>query len=120
APLGNDYLVKTGKDLSKESSDAIKGLLKYFNYVLLGFAAVALLVGVFLILNTFSIIVAQRTQELALLRAMGAARGQVMRSVLLEALIIGVVGSALGFLAGLGVGAAGAAGLAALVGNIDV
>ncbi|WP_432825427.1 ABC transporter permease [Dactylosporangium sp. CA-092794] len=120
AQLGDQFVVKTGKELSDESSEAIKGLLKYFNYVLLGFGAVALLVGVFLILNTFSIIVAQRTQELALLRAMGAGRGQIMRSVLLEALIIGVVGSVFGFLVGLGVGAAGAAGMSSLVGGLQV
>ncbi|MFG2041918.1 ABC transporter permease [Dactylosporangium sp. NPDC048998] len=106
--LGDGFVVRTGKELSDESSQAIKSVLKYFNYVLLGFGAVALLVGVFLILNTFSIIVAQRTQELALLRAMGAARGQILRSVLLEAVIIGVVGSVFGFLVGLGLGALGA------------
>jgi putative ABC transport system permease protein len=108
ASLGDAFVVRTGKELSKESSEAIKGFLNYFNYVLLGFGAVALLVGVFLILNTFSIIVAQRTQELALLRAMGASRGQVLRSVLLEALLIGIVGSVFGFIVGLGLGALGA------------
>ncbi|GAA0745208.1 ABC transporter permease [Dactylosporangium roseum] len=108
AQLGDAFLARTGQELSEESSKAIKGFLNYFNYVLLGFGAVALLVGIFLILNTFSIIVAQRTQELALLRAMGASRGQVMRSVLLEALLIGVVGSAFGFAVGLGLGALGA------------
>ncbi|WP_433076497.1 ABC transporter permease [Dactylosporangium sp. CA-052675] len=108
AGLGDQFVVQTGKELSEESSKGIKDILRYFNYVLLGFGAVALLVGVFLILNTFSIIVAQRTQELALLRAMGAARGQILRSVLLEAVIIGVIGSLLGFLVGLGLGAGGA------------
>ncbi|MET7396190.1 FtsX-like permease family protein [Dactylosporangium sp. NPDC005572] len=106
--LGGGFVVQTGKQLSEESSKAIKQILDYFNYVLLGFGAVALLVGVFLILNTFSIIVAQRTQELALLRAMGASRGQVLRGVLLEAVLIGVVGSLFGFLVGLGLGALGA------------
>ena len=53
--------------------------LKFFNYILLGFAGVALFVGIFLILNTFSIIVAQRTRELALMRAIGASRRQVLR-----------------------------------------
>ena len=66
---------------------------------------VALLVGIFLILNTFSIIVAQRTQELALMRAMGASRGQIIRSVLIEARRIGLVGSLLGLVAGIGLGA---------------
>ncbi|MGI5242948.1 ABC transporter permease [Dactylosporangium sp. CA-139066] len=120
AELGSGFVVQTGKDLSEESSKAIKDILKYFNYVLLGFGAVALLVGVFLILNTFSIIVAQRTQELALLRAMGAARGQVLRSVLLEAVIIGVIGSALGFLVGLGLGAGGARAFVSLADGAQV
>ncbi|WP_426504265.1 ABC transporter permease [Dactylosporangium sp. McL0621] len=108
ASLGGQFEVQTGKELSEQSSQGIKNILKYVNYVLLGFGAVALLVGVFLILNTFSIIVAQRTQELALLRAMGAARGQILRSVLLEAVLIGIVGSLFGFLVGLGLGALGA------------
>ncbi|MEU7871318.1 ABC transporter permease [Dactylosporangium sp. NPDC049140] len=108
ASLGGQFEVQTGKELSEQSSQGIKDILKYFNYVLLGFGAIALLVGVFLILNTFSIIVAQRTQELALLRAMGAARGQILRSVLLEAVLIGIIGSVFGFLVGLGLGALGA------------
>ncbi|WP_433205133.1 ABC transporter permease [Dactylosporangium sp. CS-047395] len=120
AGLGDQFLVQTGAELSKESSQGIKDILKYVNYVLLGFGAVALLVGVFLILNTFSIIVAQRTQELALLRAMGAARGQVLRSVLLEALLIGIVGSAFGFLVGLGLGALGARAFVSLADGAEV
>ncbi|GAA3302337.1 FtsX-like permease family protein [Dactylosporangium vinaceum] len=120
AGLGDQFVVKTGKELSEESSAGIKNLLKYVNYFLLGFGAVALLVGVFLILNTFSIIVAQRTQELALLRAMGAARGQILRSVLLEAVLIGVVGSVFGFLVGLGLGALGARGFVSLADGAQV
>ncbi|GAA4252493.1 ABC transporter permease [Dactylosporangium darangshiense] len=120
AELGDAFVVQTGKELSDEASKGIKNLLNYINYFLLGFGAVALLVGVFLILNTFSIIVAQRTQELALLRAMGAARGQVLRSVLLEAVIIGLVGSALGFLVGLGLGAAGARAFVGLADGAEV
>ncbi|MFI5915318.1 ABC transporter permease [Dactylosporangium sp. NPDC051541] len=120
AGLGAQFEVKTGKELSEESSQGIKDILKYVNYFLLGFGAVALLVGVFLILNTFSIIVAQRTQELALLRAMGAARGQILRSVLLEAVLIGVVGSAFGFLVGLGLGALGARGFVSLADGAQV
>jgi putative ABC transport system permease protein len=115
--LGSDYQVKTGPELAKDSAQPLKDIFKYINYVLVGFGLVAVLVGIFLILNTFSIIVAQRTQELALLRAMGASQTQVMGSVLLEALLIGVVGSALGFLAGVGLGALGAYGLAAATGG---
>ena len=62
---------------------------------------VALFVGIFLILNTFSIIVAQRTQELALYRAMGASRGQMVGSVLIEAVVIGLIASLIGLLLGI-------------------
>ena len=80
------------------------------------FAAVALVVGTFLILNTFSIIVAQRTRELALFRALGASRPQVTRSVLFEALIVGLVGSTVGLLLGFGL----ALGLKSLFGAIGL
>src|SRR5690242_6549615 len=117
AQLGPDFQVKTGDELAKESAQPFKNIFKYVNCVLVGFGLVAVLVGIFLILNTFSIIVAQRTQELALLRAMGASRGQVLRSVLLEALLIGVIGSAVGFGVGIGLGALGAYGLGASAGG---
>ena len=102
--LGSRYQVQTGDELAKKSSDAIKTALNFFNYILLGFAGVALFVGAFLILNTFSIIVAQRTQELALMRALGSSRRQVIGSVLLEAAVIGTLAGAVGLLAGIGVG----------------
>src|SRR5262249_12346951 len=78
AERGADYQVDSGKDLAKQQTDSIKKSLSYFTYILVGFAVVAGLVGIFLILNTFSIIVAQRTQELALMRSMGASRRQVL------------------------------------------
>ncbi|AEV86143.1 ABC transporter permease [Actinoplanes sp. SE50] len=106
AALGDGYQVKTGRQLADESASSIKEGLKFFNRILLGFAGVALFVGIFLILNTFSIIVAQRTRELALLRAMGASRRQVIGSVLIEAVMIGLIASILGLAAGVGVGAA--------------
>ncbi|WP_329110092.1 ABC transporter permease [Micromonospora sp. NBC_01699] len=105
AAVGDGYEVKTGKQLSADSSAGLKEGLAFFNQILLGFAGVALLVGTFLILNTFSIIVAQRTRELALMRAIGASGKQVIRSVLVEALAIGLVASVLGLGAGIGVGA---------------
>ncbi|NGY59821.1 ABC transporter permease [Lentzea sp. NEAU-D13] len=105
AKLGSGYDVKTGAVLAKEQADQINEGLKFFNYVLLGFAGIALFVGIFIILNTFSIIVAQRTRELALLRSMGASRGQVIGSVVLEALVIGLIASIVGLGAGIGVGA---------------
>jgi putative ABC transport system permease protein len=104
AALGPQYQVKTGAQLAEESAAGIQEGLGFFNNILLGFAGVALFVGVFLILNTFSIIVAQRTRELALLRAMGASRRQVITSVLVEAVVIGLLAAALGLAAGIGVG----------------
>ncbi|MEV6811148.1 ABC transporter permease [Micromonospora sp. NPDC051296] len=105
AALGDDYVVKTGEQLSADAAAGLKEGLTFFNRILLGFAAVALLVGTFLILNTFSIIVAQRTRELALLRAVGASGKQIIGSVVLEAIAIGLVASVLGLAAGFGVGA---------------
>lgn len=107
--LGDEYIVKTGEELADEESQSLKEGLAFFNNILLGFAAVALFVGVFLILNTFSIIVAQRTRELALMRAVGASRRQIVAAVLTEAVIIGLLAAVLGLGAGIGVGAALAA-----------
>ncbi len=106
ANLGAGYRVQTGKELAAESSKQLDQGLKFFNYLLLGFAFVSLFVGIFLILNTFSIIVAQRMRELALTRAMGASRGQVVAAVEAEAVVVGVVSSAVGLLLGLGIGRA--------------
>jgi putative ABC transport system permease protein len=90
----------TGNDVANESLNAIGSALKFINTFLLVFAGVALVVGIFLIINTFSILVAQRSRELALLRALGASRRQVTRSVLLEAFVVGLIGSTLGLLSG--------------------
>ncbi|MFC4147731.1 ABC transporter permease [Micromonospora mangrovi] len=103
--VGGDYEVKTGKQVSADASAGLKEGLSFFNKILLGFAAVALLVGTFLILNTFSIIVAQRTRELALMRAIGASGRQIIGSVVLEAVMVGLIASVLGLAAGIGVGA---------------
>ncbi|GAA3396387.1 ABC transporter permease [Cryptosporangium minutisporangium] len=111
--VGSDYIVRTRDEINDANSADIEEALSFVNYIFLGFAGVALFVGIFLILNTFSMLVAQRTRELALFRAMGAARGQVIRSVMFEALVIGVLASVLGLLAGIGVGAA----LGAVFGN---
>jgi putative ABC transport system permease protein len=101
----------TGDKVAKETQDAIGQVLDFLNIFLLVFAAIALVVGTFLIINTFSILVAQRSRELALLRALGASRRQVNRSVLLEAVVVGLVGSTIGLLGGWGL----ATGLKALV-----
>lgn len=103
AALGDDYEVRTWQDLAAEGAAMLAEGLGFLNTLLLAFAGVALFVGSFIILNTFSMIVAQRTRELALLRAVGASRRQVTGSVLVEALLVGVVGSVLGMAGGLGV-----------------
>ncbi|GAA2386223.1 ABC transporter [Catellatospora methionotrophica] len=103
--LGDRYTVQTGQEAGAAIAGEFKTILSLFNNILLGFAGVALFVGTFLILNTFSIIVAQRTRELALSRALGASRRQVIGSVMVEALAIGLLASVLGLAAGVGVGA---------------
>ncbi|MGS2615685.1 ABC transporter permease [Micromonospora sp. LZ34] len=105
AAVGAGYEVKTGEQLSADAAAGLKEALTFFNRILLGFAAVALLVGTFLILNTFSIIVAQRTRELALMRAIGASGKQIIGSVVLEAVAVGLIASVLGLGAGIGIGA---------------
>ncbi|MCW2600734.1 MAG: hypothetical protein JWM02_2563 [Frankiales bacterium] len=99
-----------------DASKSLKQGLGFFNTFLLAFAGISLFVGAFLIFNTFSMLVAQRTRELALMRALGASRGQVNRSVLLEAVVVGVVSSLGGFLAGIAV----AVGLRGLLGALGI
>ncbi|WP_231598758.1 ABC transporter permease [Corynebacterium occultum] len=94
--------VETGEKLAADASQMMEMALSFINYFLVAFGLVALLVGTFLIANTFSMIVAQRTKEFALLRALGAARKQITRSVVFEALLVGVIGSAIGVVVGLG------------------
>jgi putative ABC transport system permease protein len=94
----------TGANLTSENTNDInKEFLDLFTTFLTVFAGVALLVATFSIYNTFSIIVAQRTRESALLRAIGAGRGQILGSVVVEAVLVGVVASAAGILGGLGI-----------------
>ncbi|MFN0090697.1 MAG: ABC transporter permease [Acidimicrobiales bacterium] len=94
--------VLTGAEFTKENQDQIAQGLSFFNVFLLVFALVALFVGSFIIYNTFSIIVAQRARQDALLRALGASRRQVAVSVLLEALATGLAASVVGIVVGLG------------------
>lgn len=115
APAGFD--TKTGKQANEDQANAVEeGLSQFTRYFFGPFAIVALIVGVFLIFNTFNIVVAQRTHELALFRAMGASWGQVTGSVLIEAVLVGVVGATLGLLAGIGLGLGGSALLTSLIG----
>ncbi|MGW7548686.1 ABC transporter permease [Streptomyces sp. NPDC054770] len=96
------YDLKTADEQAKSSAADLGGFLDVIKYVMLGFAGIATLVGVFLIVNTFSMLIAQRTRELGLLRALGADRRQVRRSVLTEAVLLGLAGSTLGLGAGVG------------------
>ncbi|MBK3564947.1 MULTISPECIES: ABC transporter permease [unclassified Streptomyces] len=99
------YDIKTADEQAKSAAADLGGFLDVIKYVMLGFAGIAVLVGVFLIVNTFSMLIAQRTRELGLLRALGADRKQVRRSVLTEALLLGLIGSTLGLAAGIGLAA---------------
>ena len=94
--------VRTASEEADKLGEDIRQGLSFLTTGLLAFAFIAVLVGAFLIFNTFSITVAQRARELALLRTLGATRRQVLTSVMLEALTIGIVGSVVGILAGLG------------------
>ncbi|WP_371772798.1 ABC transporter permease [Streptomyces sp. NBC_01438] len=100
--LPKDAEAKTGKVVANEEAEQTERSLSSLNRLLLGFAGIALFVGIFLIANTFTMLVAQRTKELALLRAVGASRRQVKRSVLLEAAVVGVIASVIGFALGIG------------------
>jgi putative ABC transport system permease protein len=104
AALGDGVKVRLGSDLRAAQSASAQDEVGVMSQILLFVAGIALFVGAFLILNTFSILVAQRTRELALLRALGAARRQVIGSVLLEATLVGVTASALGVVLGAGAG----------------
>lgn len=103
AAVGEGLAVESGAELADSQAAGVGEALGFFTTGLLVFAGVSLFVGAFLIANTFSIIVAQRTRELALLRAVGASRRQVLGSVLGEALATGIIGSLLGFAAGVGI-----------------
>jgi putative ABC transport system permease protein len=102
--LGTSADVVTGDQLNQQTSNGIKSNLGFFNTILTVFGGIALIVGLFVIGNTFAMLIGQRARELALLRAVGASRGQVIRSVLTEGFAVGLVGSIIGL--GLGIGIA--------------
>ncbi|MEO5899366.1 MAG: FtsX-like permease family protein [Ilumatobacteraceae bacterium] len=94
--------VLTGKQITEENKTEIEKGLSFLTIFLSIFALIAIFVGSFIIFNVFSISAAQRQQENALLRAIGASRSQVTKSLLIEALVVGVGGSLIGFVAGIG------------------
>ncbi|AJP02349.1 ABC transporter [Streptomyces cyaneogriseus subsp. noncyanogenus] len=105
----------TGEQLAEDQAEAIASSMSGMRQGLLVFAGIALFVGTFIIANTFTMLVAQRTKELALLRAVGASRRQITRSVLVEAFVVGLAAAVAGLAAGIGIGA----GLRALMGSLD-
>ncbi|MEU6299182.1 ABC transporter permease [Streptomyces erythrochromogenes] len=105
---------QTGAALAAEQAKQIEKGLSNLSTMLLVFAGISLFVGIFLIYNTFTMLVTQRTKELALLRAVGANRGQVMRSVLTEALVVGVLSAAVGLVSGIGL----AIGIRSVIGSL--
>ncbi|MGW7101150.1 ABC transporter permease [Streptomyces sp. NPDC054838] len=110
------YKLQTAKEAADANRKSVGSFLNVMKYAMLGFALIAFLVGIFLIFNTFSMLVAQRTREIGLMRAIGADRKQINRSVLVEAFLLGVVGSLLGVGAGVGL----AVGLMKLMGQMGM
>lgn len=110
AALGSGVEVATAQDLATAGAEAAADNLQMLQIVLVAMSIAALVIGSFLIANTFSIVISQRTRELAVLRAAGATGGQVLRGILVEAVAVGVLATILGTLAGI----AGASGLRAL------
>jgi putative ABC transport system permease protein len=108
--------VRTGAEQAEEDGEGVGEFVTFIRYFLLGFGGIALFVGAFVIFNTLSITVAQRTKELATLRTLGASRRQVMRSVVLEGTVLGIVASAIG----LALGVLLAKGLTALFSALDL
>jgi putative ABC transport system permease protein len=108
--------VRTGAEQAQEDGQGVGEFVTFIRYFLLAFGGIALFVGAFVIFNTLSITVAQRTKELATLRTLGASRRQVLRSVVLEGTVLGIVASAVG----LGLGVLLARGLTALFRAVDL
>ena len=114
--LPDDVEVLTGDQITKEQQDAMAEDMSFVTVFLMVFAVIALFVGSFIIYNSFSILVAQRRKEMALLRAIGAGRRQVMSSVLVEAVTVGIIASVAGLAAGIGV----ATGLKAMMSGMGI
>ncbi|MBA2338635.1 MAG: FtsX-like permease family protein [Acidimicrobiia bacterium] len=100
--LPDNAKAQTAQSASEEQAAIFQEALSFFSIFLLVFGFIALFVGTFIIYNTFQIVIAQRVRELALMRAIGSTRGQVVRAVLIEALIVGVIASAIGIAVGAG------------------
>ncbi|NIK59355.1 ABC transporter permease [Kribbella shirazensis] len=101
--IGDSVKVRTAKQVTADGEHDLDNTFGGFGTVLMLFACLALFVGAFLIVNTFAMVVAQRSRELAMLRAIGASRGQVTRTILVESTVIGFLGATFGLLIGVGV-----------------
>ena len=99
--LPADTQVRNTAAQVKEDKKSVNGFTSFIRYFLLAFAGIALFVGSFVIANTLSITITQRTREFATLRTLGATRRQILRSVIVEALVIGILGSVAGLFLGL-------------------
>jgi putative ABC transport system permease protein len=102
AKIGPAYDVQTAGEIATDRGKQVIDFLSLLTQLLLGFAAIGLVIGAFIIFNTFAILLTQRTRELGLLRAMGASGRQVVVSVLVEATVLGAVASAVGVALGVG------------------
>ena len=89
AVVPGNVKVQTGQENADQQTSDVEGATSFLTYILLAFAGAAVFVGLFIIFNTYSITVAQRMREFAMLRTLGASRRQVLRSVLLEAALMG-------------------------------
>jgi putative ABC transport system permease protein len=98
--LPEGFRVQTGLDVAREFSDRVKQGLGFFRAILFVFAGASLIVGAFLVLNTFSITISQRRREIALFRTLGATRRQVVRAIVAEAAIVGAIAAAVGVVLG--------------------
>jgi putative ABC transport system permease protein len=104
AKIGPGYKVQTAKEATAEQASGVQGFVNVLKTGLTVFAVIGLITAAFLIFNTFSMLVAQRTRELALYRAFGAAKRQVVRAVLLESALLGLVSAVVGLIVGIGIG----------------
>lgn len=114
AALGPDFDVATREDQVASNAADLRAGLSFLTYILLGFAGIALFVAAFLIYNTFAMLIAQRSKEMALLRAIGATQKQVLTAVLVEAIVLGLLAALLGVAVGYGLALLLKAGVGAL------
>lgn len=106
----------TGEQVAADGTEAVRDSMGIFTTIMLVFAGISVVVGSFVIFNTFNVLVAQRRHEVALLRAVGATRGQVLKGVLIEAALIGIGAGVVGLLLGVAL----AAGIRSLLEAIGV